>query len=190
MKNENFDKEFISRTIKIVEKLFDAAKREEYEVTFLLNCLLGLIVTTNEDLEKKESDFFDKRINSEGISDWIPNKITQLSFKDGYKTISNKLKDVNLTTITEDFVINDFKVFVNKDLHNLSLKKLIRKIRNGIAHKNIEAVNDLEHWTGVRIWNNKDNMKDFEIEFTIGELKLFSTEVARNYLTEFHKDDR
>ncbi len=41
---EDYRKEFIERTLDLLKKLEPKAKEEKLEFTFLLNCLLGLIV--------------------------------------------------------------------------------------------------------------------------------------------------
>ena len=45
---ENYKIEFIKRTKEILEGNFQILEEKDREVTFLLNCLLGLIVTISE----------------------------------------------------------------------------------------------------------------------------------------------
>ena len=58
----------------------------------------------------------------------------------------------------------------------------IRKLRNCIAHQNIYGINKDSKWIGVRLWNINNSKKDFEIVFTIDELKNYVIELAKNYL--------
>lgn len=47
------------------------------------------------------------------------------------------------------------------------------------------ATSNNEHWKGVRIWNhNNDGIKDFEVEFTISELKKFAVFVGEKFITK------
>jgi hypothetical protein len=57
----------------------------------------------------------------------------------------------------------------------------LKKIRNGIAHQNMTAKNENEKWIGVRIWNEHYGLVDFEIEFTIEELKEFAIFIAGEF---------
>lgn len=72
---------------------------------------------------------------------------------------------------------------------------LIKKIRNGIAHQNIKGINENDKWIGVRLWNNTNTFKkDFEIIFTIEELKSLAIALSDKYLEKrhnkvFHRDD-
>jgi len=75
------------------------------------------------------------------------------------------------------------KVSHKDDLKKKSKLWLINKIRNGIAHQNIEGVNENGKWIGVRLCNkNNDSKKDFEIVFAIEELKRFAITLSNKYL--------
>lgn len=52
MENKNYPLEFVERTIKLLEELSPHAKKAELDVTFLLNCTLGLIVATSENIKE------------------------------------------------------------------------------------------------------------------------------------------
>lgn len=70
----------------------------------------------------------------------------------------------------------------------MTLYKFLKKIRNGVAHQNISPNNQGKKWKGLRLWNhNEYGIKDFEVEFYIGELKVFAIFIAQKYLDELTK---
>ena len=81
----NYPKEFVERTLNLLDQFYDEARSKELEVTFLLNCLLGLIIATYEQLDLCQGDFFKKRLAEGEISDFIPNKIAKIDLNDFYK---------------------------------------------------------------------------------------------------------
>ncbi|UCE46510.1 MAG: hypothetical protein JSW47_12910 [Phycisphaerales bacterium] len=74
--------------------------------------------------------------------------------------------------------------------HKADLKRMdkfwfINKIRNGIAHQNVESLNCERKWVGVRLSNKPaKNTKDFEIIFTIEQLRGFALELSQLYLEQ------
>lgn len=164
---ENIKFDFVERTKDILVNGYDFFKENDREVTFLLNCLLGLIVTVSEN----KKDIFNGRIDDEFLK-FIPEKL-------GF--VKSKTDGCNLITSDE---------IMNKVLHKVDIKSIengkkffIEKIRNGIAHQNIEPINESGKWVGVKIWNeNKSGNKDFEIDFTVEELKKFALKIADDYL--------
>lgn len=169
---DNYKIEIIQRTKEILESEYPTFEEKDREVTFLMNCLLGLIIAISE------SDNISKRtlrgkIDTEFLS-LIPKKIGFL----------------NSITVSEDLTnsgFNELKVNVQHfdDLTSMDKLWLVTKLRNGIAHQNIQGINENEKWIGVRIWNeNKNKQKDFEIIFQIDELKNFALKLAEMYLTK------
>ena len=70
---ENYRIDFIKRTKEILKENFQSFEEKDREVTFLLNCLLGLIVTISEN-EKTEKKVFKDNIDNDFLT-MIPNKI-------------------------------------------------------------------------------------------------------------------
>ena len=166
----NYRIDFIKRTKEILEGNFQSFREKDREVTFLLNCLLGLIVTISEN-EKRRNKVF-KGNSDTGFLTVIPEKI-------GF--VENDQADTDLTN-TELTELN-VKVGHKNDLKRKSKLWLINKLRNGIAHQNIEGVNENDKWVGVRLWNtNNESKKDFEIIFMIEELKSLAIALSDKYL--------
>jgi hypothetical protein len=169
---KNYKIDFIKRTKEILEENFQNFEEKDREVTFLLNCLLGLIVTISEN-EKTEKKVFKDNIDNDFLT-MIPNKI-------GYvkrDRVDDDLTNVDLTELS-------VKVGHKKNLKGKNKLWLINKIRNGIAHQNIEGINENDRWIGVRLWNNTSaSKKDFEIIFTIEELKNLAIALSDKYLDE------
>ncbi len=101
IKNEVFDIEFIGRTKKVIQEY-----KGTYNITLLLNCLLGLIVLPSEYYKRKSRVFFEKDTSEfkelTGLLDnatfnptkrknknWIADK---KSLKNLIKKVRNKIK--------------------------------------------------------------------------------------------------
>lgn len=162
--------DFITRTKEIIDSHYNEFKKEDREVTFLLNCLLGLIVTISES-EKLEQTVFKNPIDDSFLS-ILPNKI---GFIDNKKKISIDLIERDTGT---------FPIGHKNDLKGHSKLFFINKIRNAIAHQHIENINEDKKWIGVKLWN-ENSEKDFEIIFTISELKSFAIALSNEYLAKY-----
>jgi hypothetical protein len=126
--NNNFDTHFIARTRKIID-----GYKGTYNITLLLNCLLGLIVLPSEFYGRQSRTFFETEIaNIPELND-IVNGIT-----------FNPTKRKNGSWIAD-----------KKNLRNL-----IKKVRNGVSHQQIECVDDNGKWDRVviRDFNSYNNM--------------------------------
>jgi hypothetical protein len=171
---KNYKIDFVERTREVFLNDFDYFKSKGREVTFLLNFLLGLIVTVNEVKGKNKA----KKGKIEDLSEYIPDKIGFL--KKGFE--KNHLKDS---------LINSIEIQIgHKDDISLQFDKqdFLLKIRNGIAHQHIEGISRDGIWEKIRLWNVKDSkIIDFEIIFTIEELKNLAIKIADDYLGGFEK---
>lgn len=167
----NYKIDIIQRTKEILESDSNEFAEKDREVTFLMNCLLGLIIAISEN-EKKEKKVLKGVIDAPFLS-LIPDKVSYLNAKE----VSDDLTKSDWTEISinvqhkEKLVLKDKLWFVNK-------------IRNAIAHQNIEGINKAGEWSGVRLWNTNNDKKDFEIIFQIDELKKFALKLAEMYLTK------
>ncbi len=167
---ENYPIQFIKRTREILSSHYKSFEEKDREATFLLNCLLGLIITVSEN-EQKKSTVFKGTIDEEFLK-LIPNKI-------GFVLKNNSENNVDLTEVSE----MSEGIGHKDDLNGRSQLWFINKIRNGIAHQHIEGVNEDGKWIGVRLWNaNNHASKDFEIVFSIDELKHFAITLSDKYL--------
>lgn len=170
---KNYKIDFVSRTKELLNDNFADFKTKDKEVTFLLNCLLGLIVNVSEN-EKKSKLTFKGKIDADFISQ-LPDKVGFIIKKQH----SEDLTDERVKKI-------EIKIGHKSDLKSQDKFWFINKLRNGIAHQNIEGINEGDKWVGVRIWNTYNEERDFEIIFTIDQLKNLAIKIADDYLTK-HK---
>lgn len=179
-----YPKEFVERTLRLIKECYSDAKTKELEVTFLLNCLLGLIVATHENIENSEY-FISTRLTDPEVNKYIPKAIAKVNLKEINTSIKEIINQKSLVTQLDDRIEFNNTINIEKysQLKNMTLKQFVRNLRNGIAHQNLMATSDNEHWKGVRIWNhNSDGIKDFEVEFTISELKKFAVFVGEKFI--------
>jgi hypothetical protein len=171
MTPKNYSIEFVERTKQVLEILEQKAKENNLEVTFLLNTLLGLIVMCSE----KGKNIFNKKIDDDFIEKIIPQdiQITEnitIEFKQG---MDDKIER-NITK--KEFLISKEQIW------------FIEKIRNGIAHQNIEPnPNGGEIWTHIRIYNKRNNKIDFGVTLSIDQLKKLALSIADTYLEKNRK---
>ena len=166
---KNYKIDIVTRTKELLEDNFSDFQNKDKEVTFLLNCLLGLIVNVSEN-EKISNLTITGNIDKDFLSN-IPDKI-------GFIIKGQHKQDLTNTDLT------DIQTKVGHKTELISCKKLwfVNKLRNGIAHQNIEGINDNDIWVGLRLWNTYNDVKDFEIIFTIDELKKLALKIADEYL--------
>ena len=182
-----YPKEFVERTIKLINSCYEDVKSKELEVTFLLNCLLGLIVATNENIENEEYFTKTKLLDKE-ILPFIPKTIAILNTNNLNKKIKEEINKKSLISQLEnEFTIeNTLNIDKYDQIKNLTLKQFIRYLRNGIAHQNLMATSNNEHWKGIRIWNhNNVGIKDFEVEFKISELRKFAIFIGEKFIENY-----
>jgi len=167
--------DFIKRTKEMLEENYESFKEKDKEVTFLLNCLLGLIVSISEN-EKKGNEVFKGNIDDDFLI-LLPDKIRFVEDKQ----MTNDLTNINLNELNVKIKISHKNALKGK-----SKLWLINKIRNGIAHQNINGINEDGRWVGVRLQNSNNSKKDFEIIFTIAELKKLAIALADMYLMKIN----
>lgn len=178
METENYKIDFVARTKEILEEDYSHFEGKGREVTFLLNCLLGLVVTISEN-EKENQQVFQGKIDDDFL-ELIPDKI-------GFYLNPEQVNPEQESCILIDVSSVECRVRVGhkKELRKKTKLWLINRIRNGIAHQNIEGISKEGQWTGVCLWNiDKKSRKDFEIIFTIDELKNFAIGLSSRYLNE------
>jgi hypothetical protein len=148
----NYQKEFGKRTVEVLEKGFEPLKKLGREVTFLMNCLLGTIVVISEKEDKRKK-------NNQPGNNFLIGKIDETF-----------LRTLGISTKQER--IGKCKL------------KFIQNIRHGIAHQRIEALDngnaDESVWSGVIIKNDYQG-RNFEISFTIDELRNLAINLAKKY---------
>ncbi|GJQ61154.1 MAG: hypothetical protein SCALA702_02070 [Melioribacteraceae bacterium] len=171
---ENYDIDIIERTKEILEANFELFSRNDREFTFLVNCLLGIVVAATEN-EKRKAKIFKGKIDNEFMN-IIPERV---------RFIKSKRKN---------FSINENNSRAEKqqigDKYEIAVKSkiwLLTKLRNCIAHQHIAPINEDGNWVGVKLWNVDRKYRDFEIVFTQVELKGFCIYIANYYLNNRNK---
>ena len=153
----NYCKSFTKNTKTLLEEYFCQIKNDaELEVTFLMNCLLGLIVNVSE---KKKNQ---KKVKISDFAQFLPE--TFLLWSD----TTNKLETVMIS-----------------DSSKYSFKKyFLKHLRNGISHSHIIAEPDSnDNWHKVIISDfytigKKKGLKNFEISLTIEQLYKLALKTA------------
>jgi len=173
--SKNYEIDFITRTREILTKYYPDFQDKGREVTFLLNCLLGLIITTVAESKKKGKGAIFKVEIDESFLLLIPDKIGFIN--------SNKLVIDSMDFIDRNEMEVRVPIGHKNDLKKMTKLWFLEKIRNGIAHQNIKSINENESWIGIMLWNENHNKKDFEIIFTIDELKNLAIEISKKYLS-------
>lgn len=157
--------DFINRTKDILELEFKHMAEQDREVTFLLNCLLGTIVAVLESEEGKKQ--LKGNVDGEFIT-LLPDEI-------GF--IKKPLEQDSLINVTTGSI--KFEVGNKADIKSVPKSWLLKKIRNGIAHLNIEWKNEGGQCKAIRLWNEpKPQIRDFEIVFTVEELREFAVRLS------------
>lgn len=138
----------------------------KYELSNLLNCTLGLVVLPYERLNDNQQAFWDTEL------DEVPNL-------------------PSFTTHHFEPICSAKKGSVKK-LYPKTLRVLLQKIRDGLAHQNIEPVNGDGAFEGVIIWNLFDRgglkQRDMKVEFSKNELKSFALFIADAYMKQSKKE--
>lgn len=148
MKMTKFDRDFVARTRQLLFRIEGDNPDFEYNVTLLLNCLLGLLTLP---IERKKDH----------------TSPTSVAFQ---KTSIAKLHNLGVLIHNPQSLPDD---------------KVFRKIRNAIAHLNIEIGDD----PAPDI--NKIILKDhnLEVEFTFAQLKDFALAVSELYLDSYFPNE-
>lgn len=129
-----------------------------WDMTNLINCTLGLIILPYENIQENPPPFWNTELD----------KITNLPSFELLRF--EPIKEIKGP---------EFKYYPK------TLKVLLQKIRHGLAHQNIEPINENGQFTGVIIKNyypsNSGNL-DLEVHFSQQELKNFALFIADEYL--------
>jgi hypothetical protein len=191
---KDYPLDFVKRTIELINKIEPVAKKEKLEVTFLLNCMLGMIVSVHENtLNTKQHEIFKTKLNSTELEGIVPETIKILDTK-GRDLSQEDKKKINEFKFLKNFKEAEIplnpkpiKFKTTKQVFELDLGYVLRKVRNGISHQNIMPTNQYGKWQGIRIWNEFEGVKNFAIEFKHSELKIFSLKVAELYVASKEK---
>jgi hypothetical protein len=152
----NFDIDFVRNTKEVLVEYGG-----KYDVSNLLNCTLGLIILPYERVKATNQPFWETKIDR--FKDLPPFELR--CFK--------PIKGRNRKTRTLEY-------------YPETLEFLLKKIRNGLAHQNIEPVAESKIFKGVIIRNYygeaPHRVMDLEVEFSKEQLKGFALFIAEQYL--------
>lgn len=152
----NYNTEFPKRTLKLLKSFQDKKIDYKLNVTFLMNCLLGLIVTAVENSERRQlivGNVDDKLLN------FLPD-------------------NVELKIGNQNLLVHPKSV-----LRTRGKLSILKKIRNSIAHQHVEPHNQKDYWVGVTLWNvNPQNEIDFRIKLTTAQLNSLANCITNHYL--------
>jgi len=152
----NYSTEFPKRTLKLLKSFQDKKIDYKLNVTFLMNCLLGLIVTAVENSERRQ-------LIVGNVDDELLNLFPE--------NVELKIGNQNLLALPKA---------VLKTRGKLSI---LKKIRNSIAHQHVEPDNRNNNWVGVTLWNiTPQGEIDFRIELTTVQLNSLANYITNNYL--------
>lgn len=152
----NYNIEFPRRTLKLLQSFRDKKVDYNLNVTFLMNCLLGLIVTAVENSERQQ-------LMAGNVDNDLLNLLPD--------NVEIKVGNHPLATFPKARLLTRGKLSV------------LKKIRNGIAHQHVNPHNNGNNWIGVTIWNvNPGGEIDFRLSLTTQQLHSLATYIAEHYL--------
>lgn len=159
-----FDIEFIERTQQLIKEY-----EGKNEFTFLINCLLGLIILPNE---------FNKEFQL---------KYLQVPLED--TAIINKcLKDSDIFIFNPTYFNKKKKKFSNE---KKTLGCFLRKLRNALAHiSSTKPINENGRWIGIKVKDiNRKNNYNVELELVLKyeQIKIISEFISTEYQKEILK---
>ncbi len=194
MNYDTVEHDFVCRTLDILQQYRTlvqphVAESEQYEVTLLLNCLLGLIVVPFEHQKCKQEALAETRISEPVMCDGDARLISELDADWG-------LSNLNIET----FIDHGDKVQAEKR----TLRKIIAMFRHGMAHALFgdggKQPRDLGLTVGYQTGKldsrtsrivqvsvkNQDKRRKllFEASLPVEDLYTFATKLAMTYLEE------
>ncbi len=129
------------------------------DMSIILNCLMGLVIFPFEKIKATNDSFWDTELSA--ITDFP-------IFKQHKFEPIEKIKNAKVTYYPK------------------TLRTLLRKVRNGIVHTHIEAINDNGQFAAVGIRNyfepKTKTYLDMHLEFSQEQLRVFALFIADEYL--------
>jgi hypothetical protein len=152
--------EFPKRTINLLNSFREKNVDYRYDVTLMMNCLLGLVVLAVENSDRDK--LMPGKVDN-GLLSVIPDRIKVKRGKKGLNEIDSAY------------------------LKTLDKIAFLKRIRNGIAHQNIKGLNDHGIWAGIKLWNvNKAGEINFEMTLTTEQLYQLATYISTHYLKKLN----
>lgn len=152
----NYNTEFPKRTLRLLKSFQNNKIDYSLNVTFLMNCLLGLIVTAVENSARKELIHGD--VDDE-LLEFFPDNV---ELKIGKHNLLSYPKSI---------------------LKKRSKLSVLRQIRNAIAHQHVEPHNNDDNWVGVTLWNEpQPGIINFRISLQTVQLNSLAIYITNHYL--------
>lgn len=153
---KKFDKDFVSRTMKILD---DCSGKTEYEVTLLLNCLLALVTLP---------------IERNKITKKVKQEDKMIEFQ---RDCVNKIEELRNE---KDYINNNKEYFFN-NIRN-AIAHLHIELEEGCYRKDIENI-ILRNALDEDEFKNKNY--NLQLNISVNNLMLFAKYVAEEYLKRF-----
>ena len=153
---KKFDKDFVERTLNILNNCSD---KTEYEVTLLLNCLLALVT-----LPIERNKVSKKEINCKKAKDFQIDCV-------------NKLEELKND---KDYINTEKEYFFN-NIRN-AIAHLHIEVENG-AYKN--EIENVIFRNALDAKEFKKKNYNLQVSISVNNLKLFAEYVAEQYLNRF-----
>ena len=175
------ERDFIQRTQAIIEQYEQYADtalpaEDTYEVTLLLNCLLGMLIFPQQIAAQNRG--------SKSWSDWLTQeKIYQIGSEWGIQPESVKnpgTRNPNNREKKKAEEVGEQAKPVKITVEELTVRNLIRQMRNAAAHANFALVPSLDgNIKGIRFGDKRDG---FCLELEVSALKMFVTHLTTSAL--------
>lgn len=134
-----------------------------FDFSTLINCTLGLLILPYENVKFSTNPIWDQDVS--------------------------EIATIRVLDITRFEPIEKIKSG-NTTYYPKTAKVFLQKIRNGLAHQNIQTINDNGSFTGVIIKNFYFEKQDLEVTFTQKQLHDFALFIADQYLSATTKSIR
>lgn len=172
--SNNYPVDIVERTEAILKT--DYFSSTEYEVTFLVNCLSGILIAAKE-FDSRKGKKLGNLFFTPPILAIIPENLTFFNRNDAINRVTLHNQSISWEVLGK----TSLSTILTKPNYNIGW--FLEKIRNAIAHQHIEAINTDGKWTGILLWNEpQTGVKDFMIEFSVAGLREFALHIAGLYL--------
>ena len=163
------ERDFIERTLKIIDQYEELVRpnlppNDQFEVTLLMNCLLGLLVypqqiAANRDMQKP----FDRWLTNDFVAavghEW--GIYRDYVLRAGYKREDER--------------------WIKIEWQQLTVRNLVRQMRNAVAHASFR-VDDTTHQIDAIWFEDKENKDGFLLKLPVVELEHFTRKLASSAL--------
>lgn len=161
----NYNWDFVSRSRKLIANNYDSLVKQDLEVTLLVNCMISLICLIES--SREEGLYVNQNLFAQFLSSY--------KFRAKYSPLDWGVEE---TINGEAFLLDGLGD--NNCFKAMEVKKILKVIRNSLAHQHIKPINVDGVWFGIRIWNKIPHTEriDFVLEINNIELKNLYNSLA------------